>query len=35
VRGDVYALAPPIVTEEQTLDDMVGILADATRAVIG
>ena len=35
VRGDVYALAPPIVTEERTLDDMVGILADATRAVIG
>jgi len=35
VRGDVYALAPPIVTEDQTLDDMVGILADATRAVIG
>jgi len=35
VRGDVYALAPPIVTEEQTLDDMVSILADATRAVIG
>tara|TARA_B110000014_G_scaffold264035_1_gene263005 strand:+ start:944 stop:2311 length:1368 start_codon:yes stop_codon:yes gene_type:complete len=35
VRGDVYALAPPIVTEEKTLDDMVGILADATRAVIG
>ena len=35
VRVDVYALAPPIVTEEKTLDDMVGILADATRAVIG
>ncbi|GIT25141.1 MAG: hypothetical protein CM1200mP41_11850 [Gammaproteobacteria bacterium] len=23
MRGDVYALAPPIVTEEKTLDDMV------------
>lgn len=35
VRGDVYALAPPIVTEEETIDRMVEILADATTAVLG
>jgi len=35
VRGDVYCLAPPIVTPEETIDDMVGILADASRAVLG
>ncbi len=35
VRGDVYCLAPPIVTPEQTIDDSVSILADATRAVLG
>ena len=35
VRGDVYYLAPPIVTSEQTIDDMVAILAEATTAVLG
>ena len=35
VRGDVYCLAPPIVTSEETLDKAVEILADATRAVLG
>jgi adenosylmethionine-8-amino-7-oxononanoate aminotransferase len=35
VRGDVYALAPPIVTEEETLDQMVQILMDSTKAVLG
>ena len=35
VRGDVYCLAPPIVTSEETIDKAVDILADATRAVLG
>ena len=35
VRGDVYCVAPPIVTSEETLDDVVEILADATKAVLG
>jgi adenosylmethionine-8-amino-7-oxononanoate aminotransferase len=35
VRGDVYCLAPPIVTSEETIDKMVEILADATKAVLG
>ena len=35
VRGDVYALAPPIVTEGETIDRIVEILADATKAVLG
>ena len=35
VRGDVYCLAPPIITSEETIDDMVEILAEATRAVLG
>ena len=34
-RGDVYCIAPPIVTEEATIDQMVEILADATKAVLG
>ncbi len=35
VRGDAYFLAPPIVTSEETLDEMVGILADSIKAVLG
>lgn len=35
VRGDVYCIAPPIVTEEQTLDQIVDILAESTKAVLG
>jgi len=35
VRGDAYCVAPPIVASEQTLDDVVNILADATKAVLG
>ena len=35
VRGDAYCIAPPIVTSEETLDDIVSILADATKAVLG
>ncbi len=35
VRGDVYCLAPPIVTSEETIDRIVDILAESTRAVLG
>ena len=35
VRGDVYCLAPPIVTDDATIDRIVEIMADATRAVLG
>ena len=35
VRGDVYCLAPPLVTSEETLDEVVEILADSTKAVLG
>ena len=35
VRGDAYCVAPPIVTSEETLDQVVEILADATKAVLG
>lgn len=35
VRGDVYCLAPPIVTSDETIDKIVETLADATRAVLG
>jgi putrescine aminotransferase len=32
-RGDVYYVAPPIVTDDQTIDRIVAIIADATEAV--
>ena len=35
VRNDVYCLAPPIVSSEEQIDDMVGILADSVKAVLG
>ena len=35
VRGDAYCIAPPIVTDEQTLDQIAEILAEATVAVLG
>ena len=35
VRGDVYLIAPPIVTTESTIDDLVDILAESTKAVLG
>ncbi len=35
VRGDVYCIAPPIVTGEDTLDRIVDILAASTKAVLG
>ncbi|HIC33197.1 MAG TPA: aspartate aminotransferase family protein, partial [Gammaproteobacteria bacterium] len=35
VRGDVYCLAPPIVTEESTIDDIAEILAASTQAALG
>ncbi|MFO1022834.1 MAG: aspartate aminotransferase family protein [Planctomycetales bacterium] len=35
LRGDVYLLAPPMITEYETLDEMVAILKDSIKAVLG
>ena len=35
VRGDVYCLAPPIITSEQQLDKIVNILNDSIKEVLG
>jgi len=35
VRTDVYCIAPPIVTDYETLDNIVDILAESTKAVLG
>jgi adenosylmethionine-8-amino-7-oxononanoate aminotransferase len=35
VRGDVYCLAPPIVTKDTTIDQIIDIIADSTKAVLG
>jgi adenosylmethionine-8-amino-7-oxononanoate aminotransferase len=35
VRGDVYCLAPPIITSEQQLDQIVNILNDSIKEVLG
>tara|TARA_Y100001970_G_scaffold165119_1_gene201773 strand:+ start:42901 stop:44244 length:1344 start_codon:yes stop_codon:yes gene_type:complete len=35
IRNDAYLLAPPIVTEESTLDDIVNIVAESTKTVLG
>ena len=35
VRGDVYCLAPPIVTTEAEIDRMVSILAESVESVLG
>ncbi len=35
LRGDVFCLAPPIVTPEAELDRIATILAESTRAVLG
>ena len=35
VRGDVYCIAPPIVTPEETIDRIPEILAESVRAVLG
>lgn len=35
VRGDVYCLAPPIVSTEAEIDRMVSILAESVEAVLG
>lgn len=35
LRGDVFCLAPPFVTTREQLDHIIGILADATEAVLG
>jgi adenosylmethionine-8-amino-7-oxononanoate aminotransferase len=34
-RGDVYQIAPPIVTSEESIDRCVDIIAEATKAVLG
>ncbi|MBO68408.1 MAG: aspartate aminotransferase family protein [Acidiferrobacteraceae bacterium] len=34
VRGDVYCIAPPITTSEDTLDDIANILGDSVNAVM-
>ena len=35
VRGDVFVLAPPLVTPDETLDRIAEILAASTKAVLG
>ena len=35
VRGDVYCLAPPIITSEQQLDQIVDILNDSIKKILG
>ena len=35
VRGDVYCLAPPIITSEQQLDQIVNILNDSIKEILG
>ena len=35
VRTDAYLLAPPIVTENETIDEIVDIVAASTKAVFG
>ena len=35
VRGDAYLLAPPIVTSEASIDRIVEIVAESTKAVLG
>ena len=35
VRGDAYYIAPPIVTNDATLDRIVEIMAESTKAVLG
>lgn len=35
VRGDAYFIAPPIVTDDDTIDRIVEILAESTKVVLG
>ena len=35
VRGDVYCLAPPIVSKESSIDQIVETIAESTKAVLG
>ena len=35
VRGDVYQIAPPIVTSTENIDRIVEIIAEATESVLG
>ncbi|MCP4815901.1 MAG: aspartate aminotransferase family protein, partial [Planctomycetaceae bacterium] len=35
VRGDVFCLAPPVVTQIEQLDQIVDVLVDSVNAVLG
>lgn len=35
LRGDVYCIAPPIVTERKTLDEIAAVLQESVREVLG
>ena len=35
IRGDVYQIAPPIVSSEETIDRIVEVMAEATKEVLG
>ena len=35
VRGDVYLVAPPIVTSDENIDRIVETIAEATVSVLG
>ena len=35
LRGDVFILAPPVVTTEQQLDQCVNVLGESIRTVLG
>jgi L-2,4-diaminobutyrate transaminase len=34
-RGDAYFVAPPIITENDTIDRIVEIMAESTKEVLG
>ena len=34
-RGDVYLVAPPIVSSDETIDRTVEILTEATKEILG
>ena len=35
VSGDTYCIAPPVVTEDNTLDEIVEILTASTQSILG
>jgi L-2,4-diaminobutyrate transaminase len=35
LRGDVFCIAPPVITEESVLDKIVEIMRESTEAVLG